>query len=49
MGSGVIITMKTVSKEKNGFLSGFLQSGFNFGFVMVSIVFFGAVSTFPDE
>lgn len=48
-GSGAVITMETVPKEKRGFLSGFLQSGFNFGFVMASIVFFGATSTFPDE
>jgi len=48
-GSGAVITMETVPKEKRGILSGFLQSGFNFGFVIASVVFFGAVSMFPDE
>ena len=48
-GSGAVITMETVPKEKRGILSGFLQSGFNFGFVIASVVFFGAVSLFPDE
>ena len=48
-GSGAVITMETVPKEKRGILSGFLQSGFNFGFVIASVVFFGAVSIFPDE
>ncbi|QLH05925.1 MFS transporter [Nitrosopumilus ureiphilus] len=48
-GSGAVITMETVPKEKRGILSGFLQSGFNFGFVIASVVFFGAVSLFPEE
>ena len=48
-GSGAVITMETVPKEKRGILSGFLQSGFNFGFVIASIVFFGTVSLFPEE
>ncbi|WP_420544647.1 MFS transporter [Nitrosopumilus sp.] len=48
-GSGAVITMETVPKEKRGILSGFLQSGFNFGFVLASVVFFGAVSLFPEE
>ncbi|MCA9827041.1 MAG: MFS transporter [Nitrosopumilus sp.] len=48
-GSGAVITMETVPKEKRGILSGFLQSGFNFGFVVASVVFFGAVYVFPDE
>jgi MFS family permease len=48
-GSGAVITMETVPKHKRGLLSGFLQSGFNFGFVIASIVFFGTVSVFPEE
>ncbi len=48
-GSGAVITMETVPKEKRGLLSGFLQSGFNFGFVIASVVFFGAVSVFPEK
>ena len=49
MGSGAVITMETAPKEKRGILSGFLQSGFNFGFVIASVVFFGAVSLFPED
>ncbi|HSB83509.1 MAG TPA: MFS transporter [Nitrosarchaeum sp.] len=48
-GSGAVITMETVPKEKRGILSGFLQSGFNFGFVIASVVFFGVVSTFSEK
>ncbi len=48
-GSGAVITMETVPKEKRGILSGFLQSGFNFGFVIASIVFFGTIALFPEE
>ena len=48
-GSGAVITMETVPKEKRGILSGFLQSGFNFGFVLASVVFFATVSAFPEE
>ena len=48
-GSGAVITMETAPKEKRGILSGFLQSGFNFGFVVASIVFFGAISIFPED
>ena len=48
-GSGAVITMETAPKEKRGILSGFLQSGFNFGFVIASVVFFGAISIFPEE
>ena len=48
-GSGAVITMETAPKEKRGILSGFLQSGFNFGFVIASVVFFGAVSLFQED
>ena len=48
-GSGAVITMETTPKEKRGILSGFLQSGFNFGFVLASVVFFTTVSAFPEE
>ena len=48
-GSGAVITMETAPKEKRGILSGFLQSGFNFGFVLASVVFFTTVSAFPEE
>jgi len=48
-GSGAVITMETVPKKHRGLLSGFLQSGFNFGFVIAAITFQFAVSAFPDE
>lgn len=48
-GSGSVITMETSLKEKRGVLSGFLQSGFNFGFVIAAVVFNFALSAFPDE
>ena len=48
-GSGAVITMDTAPKEKRGILSGFLQSGFNFGFVIASMVFFAAFSLFTED
>jgi MFS transporter, MHS family, proline/betaine transporter len=48
-GSGAVITMETAPKEKRGILSGFLQSGFNFGFVLAAIVFNFAIAAFPDD
>jgi MFS family permease len=48
-GSGAVITMETSPKKQRGLLSGFLQSGFNFGFVLAAVVFNFAVNTFPDE
>ncbi|NDB31962.1 MAG: MFS transporter [Nitrososphaeria archaeon] len=48
-GSGTVITMETVPKQFRGILSGFLQSGFNFGFVMASVAFQVATFVFPGE
>ena len=48
-GSGAVITMETSPKKQRGLLSGFLQSGFNFGFVLAAVVFNFAVNAFPDE
>lgn len=48
-GSGTVITMETAPKRFRGILSGFLQSGFNFGFVLASIAFQVAVVAFPGE
>lgn len=48
-GSGTVITMETAPKKSRGLLSGFLQSGFNFGFVLASIAFQVAVVVFPGE
>lgn len=38
-GSGSVITMETVNKPSRGLLSGFLQSGYNLGFVIASVVY----------
>ena len=48
-GSGAVITMETVPKKHRGLLSGFLQSGFNFGFVIAAIAFQFAITAFPAE
>ncbi|MFB5598037.1 MAG: MFS transporter [Nitrosopumilaceae archaeon] len=48
-GSGAVITMETAPKKHRGILSGFLQSGFNFGFVLAAVVFNFAVNAFPEE
>lgn len=41
--------METIPKQFRGILSGFLQSGFNFGFVMASVAFQVATFAFPGE
>ena len=38
-GSGAVITMESVPKQNRGLLSGFLQSGFSFGFLLAAIAF----------
>jgi MFS family permease len=38
-GSGAVITMETIKKEYRGIISGFLQSGFSFGFLLASLAF----------
>ncbi len=48
-GSGAVITMETVPKKYRGLLSGFLQSGFNFGFVIAAVTFQFAITAFPAE
>ena len=47
--SGAAITMETAPKQLRGFLSGFLQSGFPFGFIMASLVFYFVSSTFSEK
>ena len=48
-GSGAVITMETVPKKHRGIFSGFLQSGFNFGFVIAAVTFQFTLSMFPEE
>ncbi|MBM3904855.1 MAG: MHS family MFS transporter [Thaumarchaeota archaeon] len=38
-GSGAVLTIESVGKQKRGALSGFLQSGFSFGFLLAAIAF----------
>lgn len=47
--SGTVITMETSPKSARGFLSGFLQSGFNLGFVIASITFQFAATAYPGS
>jgi MHS family proline/betaine transporter-like MFS transporter len=47
--SGAVITMETASKSMRGFLSGFVQSGYTFGFLIASIVFQMMLSAYPGN
>ncbi len=38
-GSGAVLTIESVEKQKRGIMSGFLQSGFSFGFLLASIAY----------
>jgi len=48
-GSGAVLTMETVSKKSRGFFSGFLQSGFPFGFIIASLVFYFVTSSLSEK
>lgn len=48
-GSGAVITMESSPREKRGVLSGFLQSGFSFGFLLAAIAFQIITITFPGQ
>lgn len=48
-GSGAVITIESISKQKRGLLSGFLQSGFSFGFLLAAIAFQIVTSAFPGQ
>ena len=47
--SGAVITMETAPKSMRGFLSGFVQSGYTFGFLIASIVFQIMLSAYPGN
>lgn len=47
--SGTVITMEASPKSSRGFLSGFLQSGFNLGFVIASITYQFVLISFPGD
>ena len=48
-GSGAVLTMEAVPKQKRGLLSGFLQSGFSFGFLLAAISFQITTIAFPGQ
>ncbi|SRR5579875_994295 len=47
-GSGAVISMESVSKPLRGITSGFIQSGFPFGFLIASLAFW-VVSTYYHD
>jgi MHS family proline/betaine transporter-like MFS transporter len=48
-GSGAVLTIESVPKQKRGLLSGFLQSGFSFGFLLAAISYQIITLAFPGE
>ena len=48
-GSGAVITMESIPKQKRGLVSGFLQSGFSFGFLLAAIAFEITTIMFPGQ
>jgi len=46
-GSGAVLTIESVPKQKRGLISGFLQSGFSFGFLLAAISFQIITVAFP--
>ena len=48
-GSGAVLTIESIPKQKRGLLSGFLQSGFSFGFLLAAISFQIITIAFPGE
>ena len=47
--SGSVITMEMVPKKMRGLLSGFVQSGYSFGFVLASFVYGIMLSLYPGQ
>ena len=48
-GSGAVLTIESIPKQKRGLLSGFLQSGFSFGFLLAAISFQIITLIFPGH
>jgi len=48
-GSGAVLTIESIPKQKRGLLSGFLQSGFSFGFLLAAISFQIITLAFPGD
>ncbi len=48
-GSGAVLTIESVPKQKRGLVSGFLQSGFSFGFLLAAVSFQITTIAFPGQ
>lgn len=48
-GSGAVISMESVSKSSRGFVSGFIQSGFPFGFLIASVTYWVVSTLYQDK
>ena len=48
-GSGAVLTIESIPKQKRGIVSGFLQSGFSFGFLLAAISFQIITIAFPGN
>ena len=48
-GSGAVLTIESVPKQKRGLISGFLQSGFSFGFLLAAISVQIITAAFPGD
>ena len=48
-GSGAVLTIESIPKSKRGLFSGFLQSGFSFGFLLAAISFQIITLAFPGD
>ncbi|MBM2819409.1 MAG: permease [Nitrosarchaeum sp.] len=48
-GSGAVLTIESVPKQKRGLVSGFLQSGFSFGFFLAAVSFQITTIAFPGQ
>lgn len=47
-GSGAVISMESVQKSSRGIVSGFIQSGFPFGFLIASVAYWIVSSTYQN-
>jgi len=48
-GSGAVLTIESIPKQKRGLMSGFLQSGFSFGFLLAAVSFQIITILFPGN
>ena len=48
-GSGAVISMESISKSSRGFVSGFIQSGFPFGFLIASVTYWVVSTIYQDK